>query len=185
RHNLELKIYRKDGNGWTESDFPYNNVKEYSLGHAALSADGRTLYYASDMPGGHGGVDIWYSELGADGSWGQPLNAGQAVNSAGDEMFPVVVGSNLYYSSDGFPGMGGLDIFRAKGERSSFSGRENLRFPVNSAADDFSFVLVEESEEALQGYLSSHRPGGAGGDDIYSFSLRKPKILIILEGLTV
>jgi len=185
RHNLELKIYRKDGNGWTESDFPYNNVKEYSLGHAALSADGRTLYYASDMPGGQGGVDIWYSELGADGSWGQPRNAGQAVNSAGDEMFPTVAGEYLYYSSDGFPGMGGLDIFRAKGERSSFSGRENLRFPVNSAADDFSFVLVEESEEALQGYLSSNRPGGAGGDDIYSFSLRKPKILIVLEGLTV
>lgn len=185
KHNLELKIYKKDNNGWTESDFQYNNVKEYSLGHAARSADGKTLYYASDMPGGKGGVDIWYSELLDDGSWGTPQNAGAEINSAGDEMFPTIVGEYLYYSSDGFAGMGGLDIFRAKGEKSAFSGRENLRFPINSAGDDFGFVLAEDDEHESLGYISSNRGGGIGGDDIYSFSLRKPKVTILLEGLTV
>ncbi|WP_244525854.1 OmpA family protein [Sphingobacterium wenxiniae] len=185
KHNLELKIYRLEGNSWKEEDFAYNNVQAYSLGHAALSGDGRTLYYASDMPGGLGGVDIWYSELQGDGSWGAPQNAGAAINSAGDEMFPSVVGDELYYSSNGFAGMGGLDIFRAKGERNSFTGRENLRFPINSAGDDFAFAQLQEDEDGSIGYLSSNRSGGAGGDDIYSYSFRKPKIIIILEGLTL
>jgi len=185
KYNLELKIYRKEASGWQEEDFAYNKVKEYSLGHAALSGDGKTLYYASDMPGGHGGVDIWYSELQDDGSWGSPQNAGSEINSAGDEMFPSVGGDYLYYSSSGFAGMGGLDIFRAKGAKSAFRGRENLRFPINSAGDDFAFVELENDEEGSVGYLSSNRPGGIGGDDIYSFSFRRPKITILLEGLAV
>jgi len=176
RHNIEIKIYTKSGSGWSESDFPYNDVKAYSVGHASLSGDGQTLYYASDMPGGLGGVDIWYSELQSDGTWGAPQNAGPMINSSGDEMFPSVVGDFLYYSSDGFPGMGGLDIFRAKGERSSFSERENLRFPLNSPADDFSFVVADADEHDFsRGYLSSNRAGGLGSDDIYAFSYGTPQ----------
>jgi len=175
RHNLEIKVYTKNGSGWKESDFPYNNVKAYSLGHASLSSDEQTLYYASDMPGGMGGVDIWYSELQSDGTWGKPQNAGPMINSAGHEMFPSVVGDFLYYSSDGFPGMGGLDIFRAKGERSSFSERENVGFPLNSAADDFAFVVADADEYGFsRGYLSSNRSGGLGSDDIYAFSYGNP-----------
>lgn len=182
--NLELKIYRKNGDSWTEMDFPYNNAEEYSLGHASLSDDGQILYYASDMPGGHGGVDVWYSELEADGSWGTPQNAGTTVNSAKDEMFPSVLGDTLYYSSNGFAGMGGLDIYKAYGSKSNFSARKNLGHPLNSAADDFAYVSWSDTDENLYGYISSNRPGGVGSDDIYSFAYIKPTITILLKGMT-
>src|SRR5690606_38879226 len=170
KQNLELKIYRQSGDSWVEEDFPYNDVERYSLGHATLSSDGRTLYYASDMPGGYGGVDIWYSELQTDGSWGAPQNAGSTINTSGDEMFPNIHGDILYFSSNGHIGMGGLDIFLAHGARSNFETPINLGHPVNSASDDFSFLIVEEDEETKYGYLSSNRMGGYGSDDIYSFN---------------
>src|SRR5690606_15330453 len=79
-HNLELYIYsRGDGGSWEAVPFPYNDVERYSVGHASLSEDGTTLYYVSDMPGGRGGTDIWYSERRADGSWGDPVNAGGSI----------------------------------------------------------------------------------------------------------
>lgn len=184
KQNLELKVYRKSGEGWQEEDFPYNNVEKYSLGHAALSADGRVLYYASDMPGGFGGVDIWYSELEAGGSWGKPQNAGADINTGGDEMFPVVNGETLYFSSTGHVGMGGLDIFRAVGSKNSFSKPINMGFPVNSASDDFSFYVEGTADDKQVGYLSSNRIGGAGSDDIYSFNYVRPLITIVLEGIT-
>lgn len=184
KHNLELKIYHKDGDSWQESDFPYNNVKEYSVGHASLSDNYKVLYFASDMPGGHGGVDIWYSELQSDGSWGAPQNAGNVVNTAGDEMFPSIHKGTLYYSSNGHVGMGGLDIFKAMGERSNFSKAINLGYPLNSASDDFAFVVSSEDENQTLGYLTSNRSGGMGFDDIYSFNYEKPKINILLRAIT-
>lgn len=184
KHNLELKIYRKKGSDWVEENFVHNNVKAYSLGHAALSTDEKTLYYASDMPGGKGGVDIWYSELQSDGSWGAPKNAGDVINTSGDEMFPTLVGGDLYFSSTGHVGMGGLDIFKAKGQQANFGKPVNLGYPINSASDDFAYVEYGESAEAKVGYLSSNRKGGVGSDDIYSFVFQKPKIRIILEGVT-
>src|SRR5690606_14120047 len=155
----------------------------YSLGHAALSADEQVLYYASDMPGGYGGVDIWFSELQSDGSWGAPQNAGPEINTSGDEMFPNVHGNSLYFSSNGHIGMGGLDIFRAEGSKSDFSTPQNLGYPVNSAADDFSFFVSSNIEGNLSGYLSSNRQGGVGADDIYSFNYERPRITNILEGV--
>lgn len=184
KHNLELKVYRKNGESWMEEDFPYNNVKSYSLGHAFLSGDERVLYYASDMPGGQGGVDIWYSELQPDGSWGSPQNAGGKINTAGDEMFPTVVGSDLYFSSTGHAGMGGLDIFKAKGSKGTFDKVANLGYPLNSASDDFAYVEYGTSADVKVGYLSSNRKGGVGSDDIYSFVFQKPRVKIILEGIT-
>lgn len=185
KHNLELKIYTKHGDSWKEEDFAYNNVKEYSLGHAALSADEQTLYYASDMPGGLGGVDIWFSERQADGSWGKPVNAGPTVNSPGDEMFPTLSGDKLFFSSNGFPGMGGLDIFSAVGSKTNFKNRKNLQYPLNSASDDFSYVVVGNADNAdVYGYISSNRIGGVGSDDIYSFNFKKAKIKIVLDGYT-
>ena len=185
KHNLELKIYRKQGTGWVEEDFPHNNVKEYSLGHAALSDDENTLYYASDMAGGQGGVDIWYSERQSDGTWGKPVNAGTTINSAGDEMFPTVQGDVLFFSSNGFPGMGGLDIFSAKGSKSSFTNRKNLQYPLNSASDDFSYVVAgTDAKQSIYGYLSSNRVGGVGSDDVYSFIYHKAKVKILLNGFT-
>ncbi len=184
KHNLELKIFRKKGAEWVEEDFAYNNVKEYSLGHAFLSPDEQTLYYASDMPGGKGGVDIWYSELQADGSWGVPQNAGDVINTAGDEMFPTLAGKEIYFSSTGHVGMGGLDIFKAKGEKAKYEGVKNLGYPINSASDDFAYVEYGETVDNKVGYLSSNRKGGVGSDDIYSFVFQKPKIRIVLEGVT-
>ncbi|MFC3196207.1 OmpA family protein [Parapedobacter deserti] len=184
-HTLELFIYRLESGVWVEEPFAYNNAKEYSVGHAVLSPDEHVLYFSSDMPGGHGGTDIWYSERQADGTWGSPVNAGATINSAGDELFPnIAPDGTLYYASDGFAGMGGLDIFRASGDRAQWSKPENLRYPINSASDDFAYLIYREDEAAYRGFLSSDRRGGKGGDDIYSFSLEKPKIIIILSGTT-
>ncbi|QQT25011.1 OmpA family protein [Sphingobacterium spiritivorum] len=185
KHNLELIIYTRSGDTWSAAPFSYNNIQRYSTGHAALSEDESTLYFASDMPGGIGGVDIWFCPRNSDGSWDQPVNAGPEVNSTGDEMFPSVSGNMLYYSSNGFPGMGGLDIFVTEIKENGFSKSRNLRFPVNSASDDFSYVIVSKNNEYFSGYISSNRIGGKGLDDIYSFSFQKPKIQIYLEGQTL
>ena len=185
-HKLELLIYTKNNDGtWSAEPFAYNRVEEYSVGHAALSADGNTLYYVSDMPGGQGGTDIWYSERQLDGSWSAPVNAGETVNSTGDELFPNI-GSNhtLYYSSDGFAGMGGLDVFEATGSKGQWTARHNLRYPVNSSGDDFAYTVTSEGEVGIAGYLSSNRKGGQGSDDIYSFMYEKPKIVLLLRGTT-
>lgn len=182
---LELYSYHMENGAWVAEPFAYNNVKEYSVGHAALSADAGVLYFSSDMPGGHGGTDIWYSERQADGTWGSPVNAGPTINSAGDELFPGVGPDGmLYYASDGFPGMGGLDIFRSTGSKNQWSRPENLKYPVNSASDDFAYLVYGEDETGFRGFLASDRKGGKGGDDIYSFSFTKPKIIIILKGTT-
>ncbi|GGG74302.1 cell envelope biogenesis protein OmpA [Parapedobacter pyrenivorans] len=184
--NLELFIYTKSNDGtWSAEPFAYNRVEEYSVGHAALSTDGNTLYYASDMPGGQGGTDIWYSERQADGSWGTPVNAGASINSAGDELFPNT-GPNhtLYYSSDGFASMGGLDVFQSTGGKARWGTPRNLGYPVNSSGDDFAYIVTFNGEEGIAGYLSSNRKGGRGSDDIYSFTYEKPKIVILLRGTT-
>ncbi|PPL04318.1 WD40-like Beta Propeller Repeat [Parapedobacter indicus] len=183
-HKLELYIYTQgDGGSWKATPFPYNKVEEYSVGHAALSRDGSILYFVSDMPGGQGGTDIWYSERQGDGSWGAPVNAGEQINSSGNELFPNIgPDGRLYYSSDGFAGMGGLDVFEATGSNQQWAAPRNLRFPVNSPGDDFAYLLTYEGEEGLAGYLSSNRKGGRGSDDIYSFTYEKPKLIILLRG---
>jgi len=185
-NKLELYVYTRGENGaWQSEPFAHNNVGEYSLGHATLSADGNTLYFVSDMPGGQGGTDIWYSERQADGNWSTPVNAGETVNSAGNELFPNVGPDNrLYYSSDGFAGMGGVDVFESIGSKQQWTLPRNLRFPVNSPGDDFAYLLTYDGEEGIAGYLSSNRKGGKGSDDIYSFTYEKLKIVIALQGTT-
>lgn len=182
---LELYIYTHENGNWISTPFPYNNVKEYSLGHAVLSADESKLYYVSDMPGGQGGTDLWYSEQQSDGSWGAPQNCGAAINTFGDELFPSIgTDGALYYSTDGLAGMGGLDIFRSEGSGSSWSTPVNQGYPLNSAGDDFSYQLLSTAEGTSTGYLSSNRAGGKGLDDIYSFNYQAPKIVIDLKGQT-
>src|SRR5690606_16011753 len=185
-HNLELYCYtRNNDGGWSAVPFAHNNVQKYSLGHATLREDGNTLYYVSDMPGGHGGTDIWYSERQADGSWGSPVNAGETINSPGNELFPNMGPDHtLYYSSDGLAGMGGLDVFRAVGSKQQWTEPQNLKYPVNSSGEEFAYIMTVDGEEGMAGYLSSNRKGGRGSDDIYSFTYEKPKIIIILRGTT-
>lgn len=181
--NLELFIQKKvDGKWQSPEAFAYNNVKSYSLGHASLSADEKTLYFVSDMPGGIGGTDIWSSVLKEDGTWAAPVNLGAVINTAGNEMFPSVdAEGTLFYSTNGLPGMGGLDIFSSSLKSGLWSKPKNLGYPLNSAGDDFAFVSMPDH---TSGYLSSNRKGGKGSDDIYSFTYRKPGIILALAGIT-
>ena len=160
----------KDGEWGEKNPFALNN-KEYSVGHPALSADGNTLYFASDMPGGIGGVDIYRVIRNADGTWGKAENLGEKINTEGNEMFPFVHESGMFFfSSDGRPGLGGLDVFVSQLKNNQFAKVINLGTPVNGSKDDFSFVL---NESKTKGYFASNREGGKGDDDIYSFNLLK------------
>lgn len=180
--NMELYIQAKIYGQWQlPKPFIYNDVQNYSLGHAVLSKDEKVLYFISDRPGGQGGTDIWYSELKPDGTWGTCHNAGDVINTPGDEMFPTIApDGTLYFSSNGLPGMGGLDIFSCKGSRYQWSKPVNMRYPVNSPGDDFSYIL---NDDLRGGYLSSNRVNGKGGDDIYSFVIPKSNNILSIEGI--
>ncbi|TKC04140.1 OmpA family protein [Pedobacter frigoris] len=182
-NKLELYIQKKVNGAWSKPEaFAYNDVKKYSVGHASLSPDEKILYFVSDMPGGQGGTDIWYAQLGADSKWGTPVNAGNLINTPDNEMFPSFgTDGTLFYSTNGLPGMGGLDVFSSKGKAAQWSKPQNLRYPVNSAGDDFAFIA---NESYTSGYLSSNRKGGKGNDDIYSYSYVKPRIVLALAGIT-
>lgn len=159
---------KKDGKWSKLEPFAYNS-KDYSVGHASFSQDGKTLYFTSDMPGGEGGTDIWMSKLEGD-SWGKPVNLGKNVNTRDNEMFPSVGDDgNLYFSSDGHPGFGGLDIFKITltNEGKADGTAMNLLLPLNSSADDFTFY---QHPEGMTGYFASNRTGGSGNDDIYTFT---------------
>jgi len=167
---LQLVMAGKTDGRWAVfGSFPYNNIQKYSLGDAALSPNGRIIYFSSDMPGGEGKTDIWYCEKRADGSWGSPVNCGKTINTKEEEAFPVIGGDGaLYYSSKGLPGMGGYDIFRATGEKAHWDTPKNMKYPINSTSDDFYLV----TQGGAEGYFSSNREGGRGSDDIYSFSIK-------------
>lgn len=148
--------------------FPYNN-KEYSVGHPAISTDEKTLYFASDMPGGQGGVDLYKSRLN-NGNWSEPVNLGNKINTSGDEVFPFVKDSVLYFSSDGHYGLGGLDMYQVI-LTDSTETVYNMGIPMNSRKDDFGLIL---DDSLKNGYFTSNRQGGMGSDDIYRFSIVKP-----------
>jgi len=180
---LQLFTSKKDGKKWEKAKpFKYNS-NEYSVGHPYLTADGKKMYFASDMPGGYGGVDIYMTEMNAKGEWGIPKNLGNVINTEGNEMFPFVHEDGLlFFASDGLLGLGGLDIFVSFINEASFSAPKNLGVPVNSSFDDFAFIV---NPKMKSGYFSSNREGGKGDDDIYSFKLLKEFIPdVILKGTT-
>lgn len=171
---LQLFSSRLVEGKWSKPEaLPFND-NEYSVGHASISKDGKTLYFASNMPGGVGGVDIYKASINDDGSYGKAVNLGNKINTEGDEMFPFVHGSGemLFFSSNGRVGLGGQDVFLAQLKEDQSIGKVmNLGAPVNGSADDFALIL---NEEQTMGYFSSNREGGKGSDDIYSFDLLKP-----------
>ncbi|GHA63035.1 OmpA family protein [Pontibacter akesuensis] len=178
-NRLEIFSAEKQGGSWSNiQPFTHNKVEEYSVGHPALSPDGKVLYFASDMPGGAGETDIYYSTLQADGSWGQPVNAGTVVNTAGRESFPYVdANGKLYFASDGHIGMGGMDMFSAEGETGKWRAAKNLGYPINSPKNDFGLLFTEPG---TRGLLSSNRDSQNGTEDIYAFNvLQKPVVLAI------
>ncbi len=178
-----LYMAKKQGSTWgVATRLPFNN-DTVQFGHPTLSADGKFLYFASRMGGGYGGIDIWRCTYDAKANvWGQPTNAGPAVNTEGDEMYPTVSddGKKLYFSSNYHPGMGGLDIFVAEaGADGKFSKAvENLKYPINSSFDDFGIIYEGKKQ---RGYLTSNREGGKGSDDIWSFNL--PPLSFNVKGM--
>jgi peptidoglycan-associated lipoprotein len=154
--------------------------KDYSTGQPTMSADGTTMYFASDMPGGMGGSDIYMVKY-ENGTWGTPVNLGGTINTAGNEMFPVISGNTLYYSSDGIVGLGGLDIYKTENTNGSWSPPENMEYPVNSVRDDFGFM--PDSMSAVTGYFSSNRESDDGSDHIYTFV--KKELIFVVDGMAV
>ena len=145
--------------------FPYNK-DAYNCAHPALSADGNTLVFSSDMPGTLGGMDLWMSKL-EGGKWASPINLGAAINTAGNEVFPSLgADGTLYFASNGKEGLGGLDLFSAAGSVGQWSSPINMNAPFNSPKDDFGITLDKEGKT---GYFSSNRNSENGDDNIYSF----------------
>ena len=150
-----------------------------SLSHPAVSPDGLYLYFTSDMPGGQGGKDIWRVGLGTN-TEGTLENMGDRINTPGDEMFPFMRNdSTFYFSSDGHPGMGGLDLFVARLDTLGVWHVENMKYPMNSTGDDFGITFAEEET----GFFSSNRGDARGYDKIYSFE--KPSIKVTISGMVL
>ncbi len=169
-----LKLYKATivDDKWSNiTELPFNS-NEYSVAHPALSADEKTLYFASNMIGTLGQSDLFKVALNSDGSYGKPVNLGTTINTEGRETFPMVTNENeIYFASDGHPGLGGLDVFVAKEQADgSYQKVENVGEPINSSKDDFAY-LVNTSTRI--GYVTSNRDGGQGGDDIYRFKETK------------
>ncbi len=181
-----LKIYYANvtaEGAWENEQEMEINSKAYSVGHPCLSADGGTLYFASDMHGGFGGVDLYKMEVLADGTFGTPINLGEEINTEGQEMFPWMSAEGiLFFSSDGHVGLGGLDVFAMLPDRNgNFKKRINVGKPVNSSKDDFALIMNADN---TTGYLSSNRETGRGDDDIYSFQLLRPlKVNLMVQGV--
>jgi hypothetical protein len=165
------KATREDGEFGNVEEFLFNN-SEVSIGHPSLSADGQRLFFVSDMPGGNGGSDIYFCRK-VDGRWGEPENLGPTINTSQNEVFPFIAADGtLYFSSNGHPGLGGLDILAAKPKGASgFGNPMNVGAPVNGPKDDFSFVIDPVGK---RGFFSSNRPGGEGDDDMYAFVMHRP-----------
>ena len=167
----------RQGQRWTKPSTVIAHDSSNS-GQPWVSKDELVILFASDRSGGQGGKDLWMaSRTNKSRSFGKPVNLGQVINTAGDEMFPYIQDDTiLYFSSNGHPGYGGLDLFKSIKRNDTWSDPENLLTPVNSPGDDFAIIFKNESE----GYFSSNRTGGSGGDDIYHFA--RKKVLFTLSG---
>jgi outer membrane protein OmpA-like peptidoglycan-associated protein len=181
-----VKIYKAtlDNNGkWTNiTELPFDS-DNYSTAHPALSPDEKTLYFASDMPGTLGQSDIYKVSINNNGGYSTPENLGNTINTEGKETFPYVTSENeIYFASDGHPGLGGLDVFVGKIEdNGTISNIQNVGADVNSPQDDFAYIIDPASR---RGYFSSNKEGGQGSDDIYKFlETRKLQCVQTLEGI--
>ena len=164
-----LKIYKSNliDNEWQNPiELPFNS-DSYRVAHPALSPDEKWLYFASDMPGSIGQSDLFRVAIKSNGTFGIPENLGPKINTAGKETFPFISGNNeLFFASDGRPGLGGLDIFMTKiNSNGSFENCQNIGEPANSPDDDFAYYIDVQTS---RGFLSSNRKGGKGFDDIYA-----------------
>ena len=165
-----VKIYQaslENGKWDNVKEVPFNS-NNYSTAHPALSSDEKTLYFASDMPGTLGQSDLYKVKINEDGSFGSPENLGNTINTEGRETFPSVTDENeIYFASDGHPGLGGLDIFVSKiNPDGTFGKVQNIGEKANSNKDDFAYLIDTKTR---RGFFTSNRDGGQGYDDIYKF----------------
>lgn len=168
-----LKIFSatasENSNGtvsWKDiQELPFNS-DDYSVGHPSVSKDGKKLYFVSDMPGTIGSTDIFVVDILGNNQFSQPKNLGEKINTTGREMFLYITDQALYFSSDGFLGLGGLDVFESRINDGVFDAPANLGAPLNSNRDDFGYIVNESTNK---GFVCSNRKTGKGDDDIYSF----------------
>ncbi|MBR9915321.1 MAG: OmpA family protein [Algicola sp.] len=181
-----LKIFKatlNDDDEWDDIEPVHFNNDAYSVAHPAINVKGTKMYFASDMNGTLGKSDIFEVDINADGTLGEPINLGPSVNTEGHESFPFVNSDgDLYFSSNGFNGLGGLDVFvirdfENKRELNQPMALENVGRPINSPMDDFAYY---ENLGTKEGFFTSNRDGGKGDDDIYSFII--PECTQVLEG---
>lgn len=182
---IRLKIYSSelvDGEWTNIIELPFNS-DSYSVAHPVLSPDGKKLYFVSDMPGAVGESDIFVTEIIGDGTYGPIVNLGKNINTRARETFPYITQEGvLYFSSDGHPGLGGLDVFATKITFGNFNEPVvNVGKPINGNQDDFAFILDNETKI---GYFSSNRQGGLGEDDIYEFTENEPLVLDCIQEVT-
>ncbi|MFH6942729.1 OmpA family protein [Flavobacterium sp. FlaQc-50] len=187
RNNYLNKVYAEDDNGlnrlklyrghkknkkWVIEELPFNS-NQYSVAHPSLSTDDKTLYFASDMPGGYGQSDLYKVAITGD-TFGKIINLGKEINSEGRDTFPFMAPDNkLFFASDGHEGLGGLDVFVSQmNADGSFDPIFNLGEPINGQLDDFTFII----NKAGEGYMASNRENSQN-DEIYSLKQIKPLIL--------
>ena len=181
---IDLKIYSatRTNKVWKNvTELPING-DDFATCHPSISKDGKTLYFSSDRPGGFGGMDIYVSK-NENGIWQQPVNLGPTVNTSGNEIFPFASpAGNLFFASNGHKGLGGLDVFKVektdKNDESTWSVRTNIGKPYNTKKDDFGFT---GNMDMTKGFLTSNRPGGKGGDDIYEWTTTDEKGIEVEE----
>ncbi|WP_264538183.1 OmpA family protein [Flavobacterium sp. N1736] len=169
-----LKLYKAsfvNGKWDNIQELPFNS-DAFSTAHPALSLDEKKLFFSSDMPGSLGQSDLYSVTINADGTFGKPENLGTNINTEGRETFPFISGDNeLYFATDGRPGLGGLDIFVSKIlDNGTFDKVQNIGEPINTKSDDFAFIIDSNTRT---GYFSSNKKGGIGNDDIYKFTETK------------
>jgi len=168
--NLEIYFRTVENKKWTKPVPFFLNNKEYSVGHPCLTANGDTMYFSSNMPGGFGKADIYRTTKNAKGEWTKAENLGDQINTEGDELFPFYNGNMgvLFFSSNGRYGLGGLDVFICSINGQEVNNVYNAGSPFNTQNDDFAAIIDSKTKK---GYFSSNRAGGSGDDDIYTIDL--------------
>lgn len=173
--NLKIFLGKLEDDEWKMSGSFRFNSDQYSVGHPSINKEGTVLYFASDMPGGYGKSDIYFSVL-SNGIWSKPFNLGPKINTEGNEFFPFISSDGVvYFASDGHGGLGGLDVYFSVPEQGIFNSIENMGYPVNSSKDDFGFAL---DTTGVKGYFTSNRTRGKGDDDLYFMKIKRIPVII-------